>query len=156
MRASSTRIDELLLHMACSLGRWLRQAERPSSAKNILLRQRAARQVGSESVDSKPGNRQASASQFSIAIHTTTCSPHLVLYKWLTGPRLYQSACARERLARTWSSRQVPRFRAQSPGDGTTGVVEDHGRQAAQCAAGYPPPKHITRAGRLAQVLGSR
>ena len=52
MRASSTRIDSLLLHMACSLGRRLRQAERPS-AKSILLRQRAARQGGSESVDSK-------------------------------------------------------------------------------------------------------
>ena len=36
-------------------------------------------------------------------------------YRWLPGPRLYQSACRCECLARIWSFKQVPRFKVQLP-----------------------------------------
>ena len=114
MRASSTCIDERLLHMACHLGRRLCHADR-LSAKSILARQRAVRQGGSESIGHEPGKSQAEAFEFSTPIHTATRIPHLVLYRWLPGPRHHQSACACERLAWTWSFRLVPRFKAQVP-----------------------------------------
>ena len=110
MYASSTCIDERLLHMACHLGRRLCHADRPS-AKSILARQRAVRQGGSESIGHEPGKSQAGAFEFSTPVHTATRIPHLVLYRWLPCPRHHQSACACEHLAWT-CCRQVPRLKA--------------------------------------------
>ena len=153
--ASTLRVEQPLLCMARPQGRRMRHADR-RSAKSILAEQRAVRQGGSETVGRERGKRQAQAFQFSTPIHTATCSPHLVPYTWLTGPRHHQSAGACERLGTTWSFMQVTRFKAWLPGGGMIGVLSGWYLQAAHGAAEYAPPTDITRAGRSAQVLASR
>ena len=153
--ASALRVEQPLLCMARPQGCRLRHADR-RSAKSILAEQRAVRQGGSETGGRERGKRQAQAFQFSTPIHTATCSPHLVPYTWLTGPRHHQSAGACERLGTTWSFMQVPRFKAWLPGSGMIGVLSGRHLQPAHRAAEYAPPTDITRAGRSAQDLESR
>ena len=58
MHISVARIDELLLHMVCYLGRRLRHDD-CLNVKSILPRQRAERQGGSESAGHESGRGQA-------------------------------------------------------------------------------------------------